>query len=72
MNVQDIIQLIINNGLAVGVAVYFLMKDWKQSSERIDADKKLSESIGIQAEVLRQLNDTVQSLKDVINKKEKK
>ena len=68
MNVQDIIQLIINNGLAVGVAVYFLMKDWKQSSERIDADKKLSESIGIQAEVLRQLNDTVQSLKDVINK----
>ena len=69
MNVQDIIQLSINNGLAVGVAVYFLMKDWKQSSERIDADKKLSESIGIQAEVLRQLNDTVQSLKDVINKK---
>ena len=69
MHVQDIIQLIINNGLAVGVAVYFLMKDWKQSSERIDADKKLSESIGIQAEVLRQLNDTVQSLKDVINKK---
>ena len=69
MNVQDIIQLIINNGLAVGVAVYFLMKDWRQSSERIDADKKLSESIGIQAEVLRQLNDTVQSLKDVINKK---
>ena len=69
MNVQYIIQLIINNGLAVGVAVYFLMKDWKQSSERIDADKKLSESIGIQAEVLRQLNDTVQSLKDVINKK---
>ena len=69
MNVQDIIQLIINNGLAVGGAVYFLMKDWKQSSERIDADKKLSESIGIQAEVLRQLNDTVQSLKDVINKK---
>lgn len=69
MNVQDIIQLIINNGLAVGVAVYFLMKDWKQSSERIDADKKLSESIGIQAEVLRQLNDTVQSLKDIINKK---
>ena len=69
MNVQDIIQLIINNGLAVGVAVYFLMKDWKQSSERIDADNKLSESIGIQAEVLRQLNDTVQSLKDVINKK---
>lgn len=69
MNVQDIIQLIINNGLAVGVAVYFLMKDWKQSSERIDADKKLSESIGIQAEILRQLNDTVQSLKDVINKK---
>ena len=69
MNVQDIIQLIINNGLAVGVAVYFLMKDWKQSSERIDADKKLSESIGIQAEVLRQLNETVQSLKDVINNK---
>ena len=69
MNVQDVIQLIINNGLAVGVAVYFLMKDWKQSSERIDADKKLSESIGIQAEVLRQLNDTVQALKDIINKK---
>ena len=69
MNVQDIIQLIINNGLAVGVAVYFLMKDWKQSSERIDADKKLSESIGIQAEVLRELNDTVQALKDVIKKK---
>ena len=69
MNVQDILQLIINNGLAVGVAVYFVMKDWKQSSERIDADKKLSESIGIQAEVLRQLNDTVQSLKEIINKK---
>ena len=69
MNVQDIIQLIINTGLAVGVAVYFLMKDWKQSSERIDEDKKLSESIGIQAEVLRQLNDTVQALKDIINKK---
>ena len=40
-----------------------LMESYKKT------DKKLSESIGIQAEVLRQLNDTVQSLKDVINKK---
>lgn len=69
MNVQDIIQLIINNGLAVGVAVYFLMKDWKQSSERTEADKVLAESISTQAEVLRHLNETVESLKDVINRK---
>lgn len=69
MNVQDIIQVIINNGLAVGVCVYFLIKDWKQSADRIDADKMLAESLTRQAEILRQLNETVDALKDVINRK---
>lgn len=69
MTMTDIIQLIINNGLAIGVCVYFLMKDWTQSKDRIDADTKLSESVATQAEVLRQLNETVTALKDVINRK---
>lgn len=68
MELNELIQVIVNNGLALGVAVYFLFKDWKQSSERINADKLLSESLVKQSEVLRQLNDTVSSLKDVIIK----
>lgn len=68
MELNELIQVIVNNGLALGVAVYFLVKDWKQSTERIDADKLLSESLVKQSEVLRQLNDTVSSLKDVIMK----
>lgn len=68
MELNELIQVIVNNGLALGVAVYFLIKDWKQSAERIDADKLLSESLVKQSEVLRQLNDTVSSLKDVIMK----
>lgn len=69
MEITEIIQVIINNGLAIGVCVYFLLKDWKQSADRIDADKQLAESVSKQAEVLRQLNETVNALKDVINRK---
>lgn len=64
----DIIQLIINNGLAIGVCVYFLYKDYTQSKARIDSDTALAQSLAVQSEVLRQLNETILSLKEDITK----
>lgn len=69
MQFNELAQLLINNGLAVGVCVYFLFKDYAQSKERINADKLLAESLTAQSEVLRQLSDTVSDLKDVITKR---
>lgn len=66
MEIGDIIQVIINNGMGLGVAVYFLVKDWKQSEQRIDADKARAEADAAQTEVMRQLCETINSLKDAV------
>lgn len=67
MEIQEIIQLIVNNGLGIGVAAYFLWKDYKQSQQRIEADKARAEADAAQNEVLRQLSATVDSLRQAIN-----
>ena len=66
MEIADIMQIIINNGMGLGVAVYFLVKDWKQSEQRIDADKARAEADAAQTEVMRQLCETINSLKDAV------
>ena len=30
MEFADVIQVIISNGMGIGVAIYFIFKDWKQ------------------------------------------
>lgn len=66
MDITEVIQLIINNGMGIGVAAYFLYKDWKQSEQRIEADKMRAEADAQQTEVLRQLSHTVESLRGTI------
>lgn len=65
---EDILQLIINNGMGIAVAAYFLMKDWKQSEKRIEADEARAQSDAAQTEVLRELTQTVTSLKEIVVK----
>ena len=71
MEFTDIIQLIISNGMGIGVAIYFLFKDWKQSEQRIEADKARAQADAAQTEVMRQLCDTINALKDTIERMDK-
>lgn len=68
MEFTDIIQVIISNGMGIGVAIYFLFKDWKQSEQRIEADKARAEADAAQTEVMRQLCDTINALKDTVER----
>ena len=68
MEFTDIIQVIISNGMGIGVAIYFLFKDWKQSEQRIEADKARAQADAAQTEVMRQLCDTINALKDTVEK----
>ena len=71
MEFNDIWQLIVSNGMGIGVAVYFLFKDWKQSEQRIEADKARAQADAAQTEVMRQLCDTINALKDTIERMDK-
>ena len=66
MEFTDIIQVIISNGMGIGVAIYFLFKDWKQSEQRIEADKARAQADAAQTEVMRQLCDTINALKATV------
>ena len=68
MEFADVIQVIISNGMGIGVAIYFLFKDWKQSEQRIEADKARAEADAAQTEVMRQLCDTINALKDTVER----
>lgn len=68
MEFTELLQLIISNGMGVGVAIYFLYKDWKQSEQRIEADKVRAEADAAQTEVMRQLCDTINALKDTVER----
>lgn len=71
MEFGDILQLIINNGMGLGVACYFLFKDWKQSEQRIEADNARAKADAAQTEVMRQLCETINSLKDTVERMHK-
>ena len=71
MEFADIIQVIISNGMGIGVAIYFLFKDWKQSEQRIEADKARAEADAAQTEVMRQLCDTINALKETVERMDK-
>ena len=68
MEFTDIVQAIISNGMGIGVAIYFLFKDWKQSEQRIEADKARAQADAAQTEVMRQLCDTINALKDTVER----
>lgn len=68
MDIAEVFQVIINNGMGLGVAVYFLFKDWKQSEQRIEADKKRAEADAAQTEVMRQLCNTIEELRLTVEK----
>ena len=71
MEFADVIQVIISNGMGIGVAIYFLFKDWKQSEQRIEADKARAEADAAQTEVMRQLCETINALKDTVERMDK-
>lgn len=68
MEFVDVLQVIINNGMGLGVAIYFLFKDWKQSEQRIQADQKRAEADAAQTEVMRQLCNTIEELRLTVEK----
>ena len=68
MEFADIIQVIISNGMGIGVAIYFLFKDWKQSEQRIEADNARAKADAAQTEVMRQLCDTINALKETVER----
>ena len=68
MDIAEVFQVIINNGMGLGVAIYFLFKDWKQSEQRIEADKKRAEADAAQTEVMRQLCHTIEELRLTVEK----
>lgn len=49
---EDIVNLFVNNGVAVAVVIYFLMRDWKFNDEL--------------HKTLTTLIDTVDALKDMV------
>ena len=71
MEFTELLQLIISNGMGVGVAIYFLFKDWKQSEQRIEADKARAEADSAQTEVMRQLCETINALKETVERMDK-
>ena len=71
MEFADIVQAIISNGMGIGVAIYFLFKDWTQSEQRINADKARAEADAAQTEVMRQLCETINALKGAVERMEK-
>ena len=68
MEFTDIIQVIISNGMGIGVAIYFLFKDWKQSEQRIEADNARAKADAAQTEVMRQLCETINALKETVER----
>lgn len=68
MEFTELLQLIISNGMGIGVAIYFLFKDWKQSEQRIEADRARAEADAAQTEVMRQLCETINALKDTVER----
>ena len=68
MAFTELLQLILSNGMGIGVAIYFLFKDWKQSEQRIEADKARAEADAAQTEVMRQLCDTINALKETVER----
>ena len=68
MEFNEICQLIISNGMGIGVAVYFLFKDWKQSEQRIEADNARAKADAAQTEVMRQLCETINALKETVER----
>lgn len=57
---NELIDLIVNNGVAIVVVGYFLFKDYKTTKERIDTDIELSK-------VLQSLKDSVDVLRSIID-----
>lgn len=47
MNINDIIQLIMNNGMSVVLMAYFLMKDWKYNGQIISILTEIKEVLAI-------------------------
>ena len=68
MEIADIVQVLVNNGMGIGVAIYFIVKDWKQSEKRIEADEARAKADVAQTEVLRQLCETVNALKSTVER----
>ena len=49
---NEIIDLIVSNGLAVGIIIYFLYKDYKFNDQIINVISELKDTVGEVKEVL--------------------
>lgn len=65
MTINDIVNLLVNNGVAVGVIVYFMYYNTKQ----IDELKKIIQD---NTEILKELKTVFEMTSDKLHKEEKK
>lgn len=68
MEWTEFVQMFMNNAVGIAVAAYFLYKDWKQSEQRIQADLARASADTKQSELIRQLCETVNALKETVER----
>ena len=61
---QDIMNMIVNNGVAVVIVAYFIYKDFKQSQEQIYATKEQTASNQKLIDKIEQLLERLGGMKD--------
>lgn len=61
---QDIMNMIVNNGVAVVIVAYFIYKDFKQSQEQINATKEQTASNQKLIDKIEQLLERLGGTKD--------
>lgn len=53
---NDVVNLIVSNGLAVVIVGYFIVKDWKTATQQLDLMSQINELMGRVEGVLQTLS----------------
>ena len=53
---NDVVNLIVSNGLAVVIVGYFIIKDWKTATQQLDLMSQINELMGRVEGVLQTLS----------------
>ena len=61
---NDIVNLIVSNGLAVVIIAYFIFKDYKQSGQMLEAMQSTNEQMAVTAAVMSEIKEIMQVLKE--------
>ena len=62
MQMNDVVNLIVSNGLAVVIVAYFLIKDWKTATSQLDLMSQLNGLMGKVAALMGQVEGLLQAI----------